>query len=206
MITLDDVRAALQLPDFDPQPAHARMAPNGSRLRFQHATPPRPAAVLVLLYPEADGLHLVLMRRTEDQRDHSGQISFPGGKHDPQDGSLTATALRETCEEVGVCEGITIIGQLSPIYIAPTNFDVTPIVGLLPAPPVFRPNPDEVAEVFSLSLEALLDETTKRQELWEWRGAAVEIPYYAVQGHKVWGATAVMLSEFEQRLRIVVSN
>jgi 8-oxo-dGTP pyrophosphatase MutT (NUDIX family) len=202
MITLDHVYAAVNLPDFNAEAAQARMAP--MRPRTGRGENSRQAGVLLLLYPEADGLYIVLTRRTESLRGHSGQISFPGGRRDLHDESFTATALRETCEELGVCEGITIVGTLSPIYIPPTDFEVYPTVGYMPQRPLFAPNPDEVAEVLALSLAALLDERNKEVEFWPFQEMRLQVPFYRVGEHKVWGATAVMLSEFEHRLRAVV--
>jgi 8-oxo-dGTP pyrophosphatase MutT (NUDIX family) len=124
VIGFDTLRAAVELADFDPLPAQARMAPDPRRPRSEEAqgTPPRQAGVLALAYPEPDDLRLFLTRRTERLRGHSGQISFPGGSRDPEDVSLTATALRETCEELGICnETLTILGTLSPVYIPPTH-------------------------------------------------------------------------------------
>jgi hypothetical protein len=105
---------------------------------------------------------------------------------------------------LGVCEGITIVGALSPIYIPPTDFEVYPTVGYTPQRPLFVPNPDEVAEVLALSLAALLDERNKEVEYWPFQEMRLQVPFYRVGEQKVWGATAVMLSEFEHRLRAVV--
>ena len=113
--------------------------------------------------------------------------------------------LKETCEELGICGGqMTILGELSPVYIPPSHFMVFPTVATLPEPPVFVPNPEEVAEVITCSLTTLLDERIKQQEYRTIRGFRVRVPFYRIHDHKVWGATAVMLSELEHRLRAVM--
>jgi 8-oxo-dGTP pyrophosphatase MutT (NUDIX family) len=205
MITLDDVRAAIALADFDVEAAQARMAPapNGILPEYRDR-PPREAGVLALICRQPDGLHVILTLRTEHLRSHRGQISFPGGKRAAEDKSLTRTALRETCEELGICDGITVLGQLTPFYIPPSHFNVYPTIAALEGPPVFRPNPAEVAEVFTFALQDLLDERHRREEQRTFRGMPIRVPYYYVSGHKVWGATAVMLSELEHRLRAVL--
>ncbi len=212
MITFDHLRAALTLTDFDAPTAQLKMSPNprgDMRRNLSYDTPPREAAVLVLVYPHApDELRLVLTRRTEKLTKHSGQVSFPGGRRDEDDDSLAATALRETCEELGFCDTsqLTIIGMLAQCYIPPSHFQVQPVVATVPFIPEFHPSPDEVAEVLSFSLLDLLHPATKQHEYWQMQGYNVSVPYYAVQGHKVWGATAVMLSELEQRLRAVIPD
>jgi 8-oxo-dGTP pyrophosphatase MutT (NUDIX family) len=208
MITFDHIRAAVTIPNFESAAAHNRMAPRPSGAAFfQRDDPPREAGVLVLIYPQQpDDLHLVLTRRTEHLNKHSGQISFPGGRHDEQDTDFTATALRETCEELGFCETeqLEIVGRLSKFYIPPSHFDVYPIVALLPTIPHFQPAAQEVAEVLTLSLRDLLNPATRHDEWREIMGYRFLAPYYLVAGHKVWGATAAMLGELEARLRVVV--
>lgn len=210
ILTLEMLRAALSLPDFDYAPSHLAMAPGNRRLVPSDSTP-REAGVLALVHPEThyggETLKIVLTRRTDSLRGHSGQISFPGGRRDPTDTSFAHTALRETCEELGICDDtITIIGALNRVYIPPTNFNVWPFVGYVPHVPRFAPSPDEVAEVFSVPLVSLLDDSLKQREERDIQGVKVMIPYYALGGHKVWGATGVMLSELEHRLRHVTQH
>jgi len=156
----------------------------------------RQAGVLLLLIP---GPEIVLTRRAATLRGHSGQISFPGGARDRGDTSLADTALRETCEELGICRGIRVLGHLAPVYIPPSNFDVYPTVGVLDKQPAWKPNAAEVAEIFTFPVRDLLDDRTRRHESQN----GVDVPHYLVNGNKIWGATAIILSEFEQRLKIV---
>ncbi len=162
------------------------------------------AGVLLLLYPHklsADGdepeLHLVLTRRSEYPGVHSGQISFPGGRREGYE-SLQDTALRETMEEVGVSpETINVIGRLSSLYTPPSNFCIYPFVAFSPIRPGFRPDPQEVAELLEIPVSLLLNPTARKEEIWHFeKYGPRHIPFFDVYGHKVWGATAMVLSEF----------
>ena len=205
LIAVEHIRQALDLPGFDSARARQRMAPvpRGWRKRDR---PPKCAAVLILIYPLADGrLHAVLTLRNADLSGHSGQVSFPGGGREAQDASMTDTALRETCEEIGICgQSLSIIGSLPRFYIPVSHYDVYPTVAFLDRLPYFAPNSAEVAEIFSFALEDLLRPRFKCVEQRVIRGHEVRVPYYKVQGHKVWGATAMMLSELEGRLRQIL--
>jgi 8-oxo-dGTP pyrophosphatase MutT (NUDIX family) len=210
MIRFEHIRQALALSAFDGRKAQQKMA-HARRLGLQPdpAKPPRQSAVLVLIHPLADDrLAVILTRRTDHLRGHSGQVSFPGGSCDPDDLSHEMTALRETCEEIGICDGvqIEIVGKLTTIWIPPSNFEVHPVVALLDHAPALQPNPEEVDSVLHLGLDDLLSATIKQTTVMEFRGTAMDVPYYDVSGHIVWGATAGMLSELEERLRFVLSQ
>lgn len=208
MITFEHLRQAVQLRDFDSVQAQMRMSPTPRGMMLRRNTPPRKAGVLVLIYAGEQDLNIVLTRRTQHLRGHSGQISFPGGKHDPDDADFIVTALRETCEELGLCDetSIQIIGQLQKIYIPPSHFDVYPSVAITPCKPVFSPREAEVAEVLILPVQRLLSTEIRKHEVRTIQGYRVQVPYYDVSGHKVWGATAIMLSELEHRLRTVLPH
>ena len=162
----------------------------------------RVGAVLVLLYPLGGELHLPLTRRTETVEYHKGQISMPGGAREPQDASLADAALRETQEELGVDpERVEILGRLSSLYIPPSNYCIHPRVGYTKARPEFEPDPREVAEVLEMPLSVLLDPSSHEEETWTLRGRQVTVPFYRFGPNKIWGATAMVLREFEGILR-----
>ena len=198
MVTIEQIEAALRRP-LPGLVAMVRMAPNPRPL--YPPTPdhrPREGAVLVLLYPGGvDGeLYLALTRRTDTVGSHRGQISFPGGSIDPDDISTAHAALREACEEIGVCEtDLRLLGDLTPLYIPPSDFRIYPHVAHLPRRPEFRLQPHEVAELLEVPISHFLDESNCAQEEWFVSGATRQIPYYLVAGHKVWGATAMVLAE-----------
>lgn len=203
-ITLNQVRAALALEDFDVTAAQRYMAPEPRPMRRggQQAGSPRQAAVMVLFYPGHDQeLTFALLRRTINPHDkHSGQISFPGGSQEVGE-TAVQTALRETQEEIGVGGPVTIVGKLTSLYIPPSDFDVYPVVGYIAEHPVWHPDPLEVAEILECPVAWLFDETRKSVGHWDVSGFTMRVPWYNVRGHKVWGATAIILSELEHRLR-----
>jgi 8-oxo-dGTP pyrophosphatase MutT (NUDIX family) len=163
----------------------------------------RVAAVLILVYPIASVLHLVLTRRTETVQNHKGQISLPGGAHEGQE-SLEETALREAREELAIATGgLELLGRLTPLYVGVSDYTITPVVAMTARRPRFRPDPVEVVEAIEVPLSILLDPAARRQEDWEIRGVHARVPFFAIGPHKVWGATAMILAEFAALLETV---
>jgi 8-oxo-dGTP pyrophosphatase MutT (NUDIX family) len=163
----------------------------------------RRAAVLVPVLEEPDGLHLVYTVRKGDLQDHAGQISFPGGGLDPSDGSLLETALREAEEEIDLSRDLVeVVGELEEMYIPPSNFRVSPFVGLLPPGAEMVIAPDEVEEIFTVSLKELLAPESFRRALWRRDGRDYEVPVFAVGNprREIWGATAAMTAALLARL------
>ena len=159
------------------------------------------AGVLVLLYFKGTQSFIVLTRRTDLVEHHQAQISFPGGRQEEGE-TLEQTALRETCEELGISSSeIQILGPLTPLYIPPTNYCIYPLVARLQKLPQFKPSPYEVAEVLELPLRHLIDPHTRKKEIWTLRGKKVQVPFYYFKGHKIWGATAMVLAEFVEILK-----
>jgi 8-oxo-dGTP pyrophosphatase MutT (NUDIX family) len=164
---------------------------------------PREGGVLVLLYPRdgAGGLHLPLILRAEDGGRHSGQVSFPGGAQESAE-SITQTALREAQEEVGVPpDSVTVLGRLSPLYIPASGYRITPTVGYTPARPRFVLDQIEACELIEAPLAVFMDDTGVMEETWQFGQLPVRVPFFAVGGHKVWGATAMVLAELAAVLK-----
>jgi 8-oxo-dGTP pyrophosphatase MutT (NUDIX family) len=157
----------------------------------------REGGVLILLYPEENQLHIpFILRPATEKGVHSGQVAFPGGKKEETDKDLINTALREAEEEVHLdTSQITVIGQLSPLFVFASNFMVYPTLAYTEKPPILKPNPEEVAEIFSANVEHLKHPQTIKKTTIKTPQYTFETPYYDVNGKIIWGATAMMLSE-----------
>jgi 8-oxo-dGTP pyrophosphatase MutT (NUDIX family) len=153
----------------------------------------RPASVLVPLVERDPGLTVLLTQRTTNLPSHGGQISFPGGRQQPEDADVVATALRETKEEIGLdADRITIIGTLDT-YITGTGFLVTPIVGVVTPPFELVPDPGEVADVFEVPLGFFLDPANHELRSAVWQGRERHFYVMPFEDRYIWGATAGML-------------
>lgn len=190
--------------------AHAKMAPLE---RIQALEPeyyldknPKQSAVMMLFYPIEGVAHLALIKRNTYPGVHSSQISFPGGKAEPGDKDLADTALRETFEEIGVHPAeIDVVMPFTKIYIPPSNFLVSPFLGLALKEPVFIANPQEVQHIIHLPLDVLLDDSTVITAPMQTSYAqSIMVPAFKVEAHIVWGATAMILSELKETIKSVL--
>lgn len=181
-------------------------------------TPPpgngsRRAAVLVPVMPHPGGARLVYTLRKSHLPDHAGQISFPGGGREPSDDTLLDTALREAREEIGLPSSeVEVLGQLEEMYIPPSDYRVSPFVGLLPVRAELALAPDEVEEIFTVPLGELMSKEAFQRVPWERDGRRYEVPVFAVDGvtadegegalrrYEIWGATAAMTAGLLCRL------
>lgn len=200
--TPDEVRRFLEVRLREPLPGPAAQRRFAASPRLENWAPEltpdeaRRAAALILVYPRANVLTVPLTVRHPDLPHHGGQVSLPGGALDPGE-SAEAAALREVEEEIGVHRRhVQILGALSTLWVAVSNFVVTPFVGIAEAEPVFAPHPGEVSAILRVSLDALCHPQAAKWDTRDRRGTTVRFPYFDVGGHKVWGATAMMLGEF----------
>lgn len=204
MFTPDRLQQVLSGP-LPGQAGQKKMAPAPVRhhpVRWEIPTDCREAAVLLLLYrpktnTEPPEWHLTLIKRPDYAGVHSGQIALPGGQREAGE-TLLETALRETREEIGVTvPKDNVIGQLSPLYTPPSNFCIYPFVAIYSHYPDFQPDPREVATVVEVPVRMLFDPSRRRAEIWHFeKYGDRRVPFFDILGHKVWGATAMILSEF----------
>lgn len=183
--------------------AQIKMAP-GIRPGFKPTNKTRKAGVLILLYQKNKELFVSFIQRTEYNGPHSGQISFPGGKYEEGDKSIIETALRETHEEIGINpEMVDIYGQLTPLHIPVSNFIVYPIIGIHKTTPLFDIDPLEVKKVIEVRLSDLLNPNNCTSKEFKYGDLSFIAPIYNPNNITIWGATAMILSEF---LEIVRNN
>lgn len=159
----------------------------------------RQASVMVLLFENNQTWYTALMQRPESNYVHSRQVSLPGGGVEAEDKDYQAAALRETEEEFGIpASAIEVIGKLSPLYIPVSNYLVHPFVGYLKEVPTYTPDTSEVDEIFNVSLDDLLNPALRLETTIDASSGLrlKNVPYFALHNKIVWGATAMMLSEF----------
>jgi len=196
----DNLLKALSLP-LPGESAQWLMAPSARRAEMNALHEYRNAAVLVPIIKREANVHLVLTLRSSYDGIHSAQVSFPGGKFETHETNPVDVALREAREETGIpSELVQVIGKLSPIAIPVSRMRVFPIVGWIEDDFEFKPDAREVNRIISFPLQQLSD-GLKRSSKEIYPLADIEIPYFEIDGERVWGATAMMLSEFLEILK-----
>ena len=189
--------------DLPGEKAHVKMAP-GFRHQLKPIEKGRKAGVLILLYPKNQELYIALIQRTEYNGPHSGQISFPGGKSEHNDKDIIDTALRESQEEIGINpKMVNIFGQLTPLHVPISNFIVYPVIGVYKTTPAFKADPTEVKKVIEIKLQDLLNPKNCTSKKFKYGDLSFVAPIYNPDNNTIWGATAMMLSEF---LEVVKKN
>lgn len=195
---IDTIAHDLQQP-LPGRAAQYNMAPQprpGAEIDDTASINARRSSVLILFYPYEETVYFPLILRPTYPGVHSGQVGLPGGGVEEGDSNLIDTALREAQEEVGVDPlTVNVLGQLSTLYIRPSNNLVLPVVGWTRERPTFMPDPREVALLIEASLLEFLDPTNLRTEEWEFQNRKAQVPLFGIQQQVVWGATAMILGE-----------
>jgi 8-oxo-dGTP pyrophosphatase MutT (NUDIX family) len=185
-----------------------RAVPIGNVIpKFEHKLPPKPGSVLILLYEDNGRILFPLIKRTEYNGAHSGQVSLPGGKAEAGEDSIQ-TALREAQEEIGVDPvSVNVIGRLSDFFVIPSNFIVTPVVASVNGTPTFKPDPHEVERIILGDVDSLIkDDAIKTREILAAGTFRMNAPHFEIEKEVVWGATAMMLNEFRFVLREIIAE
>lgn len=187
--------------------SHYKMAPE-IRVKelqsgFLNKRDPKKAGVMALFYPHDNNLtHLLFIVRNKYPGVHSGQIGFPGGQREKGDKDILDTALRESCEEVGAeRDNISVIREISSLYIPPSNFEVSPFIGLYHKEKPFEIQTSEVAGLLEVPVTDFLDDANRSKQILSTSYAReIEVPAFIFKGQTVWGATAMMLNEIRELL------
>ncbi len=202
-IKLIETQLSKNLPGLQAQLLMSPSSRHQGIKNLKHDTPPRNSGVLILLYPKNNITHLIFIKRTESGGHHSGQISFPGGKTEQEDKSLIHTALREAEEEVGIIKkDVKILGLLTNLYIPVSNISVLPVVGAINYCPQFIRQPTEVDQILEVPLNNFLEEKNKKNNILKFNKTEIIAPSFMIDEHMIWGATAMMMSEFLEVIKI----
>ena len=190
---VDELRARLKRAP----PAYEVYGDDGTEGRAAASTA---AAVLIPIVIHPQGLTVLFTQRTTHLRSPSGQVAFPGGRAEPGDASVEFTALRETEEEIGLRPAAVELLARLPDYRTRTGYVVTPVIGLLTPPLVLNPDPREVAEVFEVPLDFLMEERNRQRRTREFQGQQVGYYVFEYGERVIWGATAGMLVNLNRML------
>lgn len=198
-------KLSYQLANY-PLPGHdeivKKMSPNRMRLKGEPNESTRRSGVLILFYPKGEDIYLPLILRPQYDGVHGGQMAFPGGRAELKDKNIQATALREAQEEIGIkASDVKIIGNLTELYINPSNLLCQPVLGYINYRPDFYPDEREVAAILEVPLSDFVNPDTIQTRLVEARGYKFETPGFIIQEQIVWGATAMMIAELVEIMK-----
>jgi 8-oxo-dGTP pyrophosphatase MutT (NUDIX family) len=190
-------RLLLPLPGGDAHESYRAHPVGDVKPVFNYKSPPRPGGVLILLYERDGEIKFPLIKRPEYLGAHSGQVSLPGGKAEAGEDNV-ACALREAEEEIGIARNeISVLGSLSDFFVMPSNFMITPVVGVLHHKPIFKADTREVARIVEADLSLILrDDAIKQKEILAAGKYRMNAPHFEIEDEVVWGATAMILNEF----------
>ncbi|OFX60031.1 MAG: hypothetical protein A2046_02300 [Bacteroidetes bacterium GWA2_30_7] len=189
--------------------AQLKMSPNVRNPHFESQIPnelTKKAAVLITILIQKKAIKTVLIKRTEYDGAHSGQISFPGGKVEKTDKNIYHTALREANEEIGInINKIEIIGSLTTLYVPISDICICPVIGLAMEKINYKLNHNEVVEAIEVNIESLLNSKNISQMQFFTNNLEIIAPYYKVKNNNVWGATAMIISEFLEVIKRTIT-
>lgn len=186
------------------QKSHLKLAPISRIKNLLDLTPENAvkSAVLLLLYPQNGNVFLPFIKRSVDNSVHSGQIAFPGGKYEESDINHYNTATREAFEETGILpQDVELLADLSPLFVPVSNYLIMPVVGIAKFRPQFVKNFKEVDEIFEISIKELLNLEISQKNI-DVRGTSFDVPAFIYKEYTIWGATAMILSEFIDILKL----